>query len=255
MTLSTDPFERLHPGEKRPGVLLCHGFTGTPAEVREFGEWLFTQGFNVCAVRLPGHGTSPEDLSKTVWHDWYEHLQAQFKHLRELCDRVFLLGVSLGGLLSLRLAAEQGLEVAGVVTMGTPLVLADKRAIRPLLHLGRLFISSSHTDVEAGQEGYYYDERPLVSILQLLDARDAAKAKLQDVRCPVLVMHSRHDKTASFRGVKILIHRLKSPCYVYSTDHPEHVFLPPYNNVEYLPVWQIIHRFFQHPAQNPLEPL
>ena len=252
MVQANDPLFLIHDGQRRVGVVLCHGFTGSTAEINDCGEWLHEQGFHVATVLLPGHGTSPADLAQTRWEDWYARLEETYRRLLEKSERVFLIGISLGGLLSLRVAALHP-EVAGVITMGTPLKLVDPLARRWIIQIGRLFIQTSHTQVDPGQEGYYYDERPLVSILELMEVRDEVRKRLKQVHCPVLIMHSRRDQTASFKAVKILMKNLSSEHkFVYATDIPQHVFLPPYNNPLYMKEWQLVKVFLQHPTTNPV---
>lgn len=254
MGIENDPYILIHENRVCSGIVLCHGFTGSTAEIHACGHWLFEQGFHAAAVLLPGHGSTTADLAQTHWPDWYNQVQQSYLNMCQRTDKVFLLGVSLGGLLCLRVASVHP-NVAGVITMGTPLKLMDPLARRWIIQLGRLFIQNSATEVKPGQKGYYYDERPLTSILELMDVRDEVRKRLPQVRCPVFIMHSRRDPTASFKAVKIMTRHLGSQqVYVYSTDLPEHVFLPPYNNPGYMKVWEPIRSFIRNPAVNPVTP-
>ena len=102
-------------GDGPNGVLLVHGFTGTPQSMRPWAEHLEAAGFTVSLPRLPGHGTHWKELNQTAWSDWYAHVDAAFLALRDRCDRVFVAGLSMGGALSLRLAEQHGEDVAGLV--------------------------------------------------------------------------------------------------------------------------------------------
>ena len=106
------------------GALLCHGFTGTTQSMRPWAEHLAAAGLTVTAPRLPGHGTRWQDMNKTRWEDWYGELERAFDDLRARCDSVFVMGLSMGGTLTLRLArpaeaetkaqkALNGLDLAG----------------------------------------------------------------------------------------------------------------------------------------------
>ena len=99
---------RTRPADGPNGVLLVHGFTGTPQSMRPWAEHLEAAGFAVSLPRLPGHGTHWKELNQTAWTDWYAHADAAFAALRARCDRVFLAGLSMGGALSLRLAEQHG---------------------------------------------------------------------------------------------------------------------------------------------------
>ena len=86
------------------GVLVVHGFTGSPQSMRPWAEHLAAAGHTVSLPRLPGHGTRWEDLQLTRWPDWYGEVDNAFRALRSRCDQVFVMGLSMGGTLSLRLA-------------------------------------------------------------------------------------------------------------------------------------------------------
>src|SRR5574341_398601 len=106
-----------YPG-KQVGCVLVHGFTGTPNAVRGRGQALHRRGYTVYGVRLAGHGTQPEHMIPIRWQEWYLDVLSGVQMLRERCDRVFALGLSMGGALSLILASQE--PVDGVAVMSTP---------------------------------------------------------------------------------------------------------------------------------------
>src|SRR5579859_1859428 len=100
-----EPFEAAPGGAYgRVGVLLCHGFTGSPQSLRPWARHLAEAGFRVSLPLLPGHGTRWKDLQSTTWQDWYAEVDKALRVLREDCDSVFVAGLSMGGGLALRLA-------------------------------------------------------------------------------------------------------------------------------------------------------
>ena len=109
-------------GEGDVGVVLVHGFTGTPYEMRFLGEQLADAGFRVHGLRLPGHGTRVRDLDATTWRDWADAVEDAFDALALSCRRVAVVGQSLGGLLALHLAGRRP-DVAAVGSLATPLWL------------------------------------------------------------------------------------------------------------------------------------
>ena len=115
---------------QRVGVLLLHGFTGSPASMVPWGRHLAEQGLGVSVPRLPGHGTSWREMNRTGWADWYGEAERSFEKLRAECDQVVVGGLSMGGALSLALAENRGSEVAGVVLVNPGLTNAS-----PLRHL------------------------------------------------------------------------------------------------------------------------
>ncbi|GKQ38029.1 carboxylesterase [Streptomyces sp. A012304] len=99
------------------GVLLCHGFTGSPQSLRPWARYLAEHGLTVSLPLLPGHGTRWEDLAVTGWPDWYAEVDRELRALRQRCARVFVAGLSMGGALALRLAAKHARDVEGVVVV------------------------------------------------------------------------------------------------------------------------------------------
>jgi carboxylesterase len=195
------------------GCLLTHGFTGSPFEMRELGEFLAGKGLTVLCRPLPGHGTSPEDMLKTTWNDWY---QASIENLAELsrsCRQVFLCGMSMGGTLSLHMAAHYAKQykVAGVAAYGAPVYL--KNILLPLLPLAKKVITykppgtSDVADPVARDNQESYNHTPLACVSSLLELLAHVQGDLQDVTVPVLLIQSKKDNTVHPPNVH-LIHRL-----------------------------------------------
>ena len=116
------------------GVLLVHGYTSTPQSMRGWAEHLAGAGFTVRLPRLPGHGTRWQDLNTMRWQDWYAEVDRAFAELRSRCDQVFVAGMSMGGLLSTKVALEQGPRVAGLILVNPIYLHDDKRlALLPVL--------------------------------------------------------------------------------------------------------------------------
>lgn len=108
-----------HVGERGSGALVLHGFTGAPASVRNVAEAVAGAGHHVELPRLPGHGTSIDDMLATAWADWIGEARAAYERLAHRADRIVLVGQSMGATLTLALALEQA--VRGVVCIN-PLV-------------------------------------------------------------------------------------------------------------------------------------
>jgi carboxylesterase len=120
---TTEPF--FFPGRNNaPGILLTHGFTGTPKEMRWMGEYLNQKhGFTCLGVRLTGHATRPEDMIRSRYTDWLASVEDGFHLLAGAAPRVYLAGLSMGGVLSL--LAASSLPVHGVIAMATPYNLPE----------------------------------------------------------------------------------------------------------------------------------
>ncbi len=180
----------------RTGCLLVHGFTASPQEMRGLGEHLAQQGHTVLGVRLFAHGTGVRDMLRARWTDWYASVEDGYWMLRGSTDRVVVVGLSLGGVLSLLLAARQ--PVAGVVALSTP--HTEKRdarfvAARLLRWFTRYYPKGppDWRDPEAGRSRVAYDVYPLAALAEVSRAMAAMRAALPRVGCPALLLHSLED--------------------------------------------------------------
>ena len=201
-TISTaEPF--FFPGEgknARTGCLVTHGFTGAPKEMRWLGEYLNRQGYSVCGMRLAGHATCPEDMIRASWKDWLLTVEDGYNLLRSCTDQVFLLGLSMGGILSLTAAAS--FPVKGVVAMSTPYDLPSIHMplwtarllswFKPYMPKGKV-PGSGWFDQAAYAQHVAYPMNPVRSAVELkLLVKEMHKA-LPHVTVPVLLIHSRDD--------------------------------------------------------------
>lgn len=124
-------------GGRAIGVLLVHGFTGSPASMKPWGRHLADQGYAVEVPRLPGHGTRWQDLNRVTWSDWYAEAERGFDALHASCEAVVVCGLSMGGALSLRLAEERGDQVSGIVLVN-PFLSSTRKELVALPVLKRL---------------------------------------------------------------------------------------------------------------------
>ncbi|NWF63167.1 MAG: alpha/beta fold hydrolase [Chloroflexi bacterium] len=198
---TTEPF--FLPGG-RTGVLLIHGFTGAPKEMRWMGEYLNQQGYTCLGVRLAGHATNPEDMIRARWIDWTASVEDGYNLLRGATDKIFLAGLSMGGVLSLLMSTQ--LNVAGVVTMSTPYFLPNDPRDYPLWYI-RLYSrfvkylpkskeapGASWFDKEAFKDHISYPQNPIRSIAEMKELLGVMREALPLVAKPVLLIHSKNDK-------------------------------------------------------------
>jgi carboxylesterase len=177
------------------GVLLCHGFTGSPQSMRPWGEYLAERGLTVSLPLLPGHGTRWQDMQMTGWQDWYAEVDRALRELTDRCSQVFVCGLSMGGALALRLAARHGAEISGLVLVN-PSVKADSPALKAVSVLRHAVPSvkgiASDIAMEGGAE-VGYDRTPLHAVHSLTRLWRVARAGLPQVTQPLLLLHSRVD--------------------------------------------------------------
>jgi carboxylesterase len=196
---TAEPF--FFPGDRsKPGILLIHGFTGTPKEMRTMGEYLAGQGFNVLGVRLAGHATRPQDMIRTSYQDWMASVEDGYQYLNALSSGVYLAGLSMGGVLSLLMSTK--LDVRGVVAMSTPDSLPKDYPLwlirlvalfRPLLSKSNSPPGTGWFDQEVWKDHVSYPRNPTRSVGELKQLLGEMRAALPKVDVPVFLIHSRDD--------------------------------------------------------------
>lgn len=184
----------------KPACLLIHGFTGTPKEMRWMGEFLNQQGYTCLGIRLAGHATHPEDMIRSNWTDWTASVEDGYHLLRGISSDIFLVGLSMGGILSLLMSTK--LDVRGVVAMSTPYKLPDDPRLRHIDWISKIVAympksdevpGSSWFDKDAWKDHISYPENPVRSIGQLNLLLGEMRAALPQLHVPVLLIHSEDD--------------------------------------------------------------
>jgi carboxylesterase len=178
----------------RTGVVVSHGFTGSPHSVRDWALSLAEAGYAVRMPLLPGHGTSWQELSRTRWQDWHAAFDAAYLDLAAECEQVVVAGLSMGGALALRIAATR--PVAGVVVVNPGLVIDDRRA--PL----------------AGALKYVLKSTPAI-------ANDILRPDTDEGAYPRTPVAAAHELNKMFKDTVRLLPRITAPVRVYrsAVDH------------------------------------
>ncbi|MDK2981329.1 MAG: carboxylesterase [Chloroflexota bacterium] len=193
---SAEPFYL--PGGKT-GVVLIHGFTGAPKEMRQLGNALHSHGLSVLGVRLAGHATRPQDMRRTRWWDWLASVEDGINLLSGSCERIFYAGLSLGGDLALIAAAR--IPPAGVIAMSAP-YLIDSRA-RYLKTISWLvpWYKKKGKPAESDDPAHRHVEYPAYptrSLVELYETTQVMQRSLPRITCPVLMINSKADPTVPF---------------------------------------------------------
>ncbi|WP_372348780.1 alpha/beta hydrolase [Streptomyces sp. KL116D] len=177
------------------GVLLCHGFTGSPQSLRPWAEYLAERGLTVSLPLLPGHGTRWEDMAVTAWQDWYAEVDRALSELTERCSQVFVFGLSMGGALALRLAARHGDRITGLVLVnpGNKVHGLSAYALPVARHLVRTVKGIASDIAKEGAVEVGYDRVPLHSAHQLRTFFRLVDRELPQVTQPLMVLHSVQD--------------------------------------------------------------
>jgi esterase/lipase len=193
--------------EGRTGVLLVHGFTGTPMSMRPWGEHLAAEGFAVRCPLLPGHGTRWQDCNASTHDQWTATVEAAFDELAADCDRVFVAGLSMGGTLALRLAEKRGDDVAGLLLVN-PSLLTERLDAKLLPLLARITPSWAPIGSDIKKPGVTeqaYPKLPTRAVLQLRQLWAATRADLGRISVPVLMFRSRVDHVVEAASGKALL--------------------------------------------------
>jgi len=209
------------PGEG-VSALLVHGLTGTPYEMRYIGERLAARGVRVRGVKLAGHASAPENLGLSTYDNWYESVVLGLEELRQFGEPVVVVGLSMGAVLSARVAADQREAVAGLVMLAPAFFLPTARTIQinVVRMLGsiasNLYLYNSGTSdiYDAAARGVHPSCRlmPLTAPMKLLDLCAIVKPMLPHITQPALVMHSKRDHTCPIRkNLDYVMKHLGSP--------------------------------------------
>ena len=185
-----EPF--LLKGTNGIGVLLIHGFSASPHEVRELAEYLNARGYTVYAPLLTGHGTNPEALKYVTWQDWEWDANNAYDYIKAYTDRVVVGGVSLGGALAIHIATKQ--EVEAVISIGSPIYLQNKMA--NYAYILQYFIEyNENKRLTEEQKQYYYYNRSGFAIAQFMDYVNTYSKELDKVTEPILILQAKNDVT------------------------------------------------------------
>lgn len=193
-------------------MLLSHGFTGSPASIRPWGESLAARGYAVEVPRLPGHGTSWQDMNKTTWADWYAEIQRCFDKLDAENDAVVVCGLSMGGALVLRLAADRPNRIAGVVVVN-PAVGTERKDVLllPVLkHVIGSFPGIANDIKKPGIEEHGYTRTPLRAAASMFAGYKALRADLPQITAPILYLRSSVDHVVDGLSERVILSRISS---------------------------------------------
>ncbi len=194
------------------GVLLCHGFTGSPASLRPWAEQLAAAGFAVELPLLPGHGTRWQDMQVTAWPDWYATVERSLDELTQRCETVFVAGLSMGGTLALRLAEQHPTEVAGLILVN-PSVHTQNRFISlvsVLRHVVAAIPGVSNDIKRPDQDEVAYDRVPLQALHSLRDLWRVTSQDLPSITQPLLVYASSEDHVVEASNTQEVTDRISS---------------------------------------------
>ncbi|MGP4003322.1 alpha/beta hydrolase [Streptomyces sp. 8N706] len=194
------------------GVLLCHGFTGCPQSLRPWADFLAERGLTVSLPLLPGHGTRWQDMQLTGWQDWYAEVDRELRILIDRCSSVFVFGLSMGGALSLRLAAQHGDAISGIVLVNPANRMhgLSAYALPVARHLVRTTKGLVSDIAKEGMTEVGYDRVPLHAAHSLRRFFRLLDSELPQVTQPMLLLHSPQDHVVAPADSARILSRVSS---------------------------------------------
>ena len=200
------------------GLVFSHGYMAAPKEIQTLAEYLFSKGINVYVPRLRGHGTDPEALKHVSAQDWDTDYERAFTAMRQVCNKVFIGGFSMGGLLALDHAAQH--KVDGVIALNSALKLHDLRVsyVVPTLYFFNEmvaylnaegineWIDNSHTE----SPSVNYLKHPLASVAQMEKLMSQVRSILEKITAPILIIQGDNDPIVKSESAKFIYDRIKS---------------------------------------------
>ena len=195
------------------GVLVLHGFTGSPASVLPWAKGFHEAGYTVKVPRIAGHGTQWQDLNQTTWQDWYASVEEALAELKSRCERVFVAGFSVGGALALRLAQEHGNQIEGLLLLN-PSIFDDRKFFSLLPVLKHILPSVKGGPSDVAKENpprHGYDRLPLKALDSLRQLWKIVETDLYLVDLPILIGYSINDHVVDPNCSHVVIDNVSSP--------------------------------------------
>jgi carboxylesterase len=217
------------------GALVLHGFTGNPQSMRGLAEAFAAAGFTVEMPRLPGHGTTVEDMLTTNWSDWSAAAEAAYADLAGRCEKVVVAGLSMGGTLTCWLATKHP-EIAGIVAINAavePSADSFMEAVRGMRETGAEVMDGIGSDIaDPDVKELAYASTPLEPLLSLFGAVSELATHLGDIRCPTLIFTSWQDHVVPPSSSDLLAERVSGPVERVYLERSYHVATLDYDRGE-----------------------
>lgn len=188
------------------GILVLHGFTGSPHGLRDWAESFAQAGHTVRMPLLAGHGTTWQDLNSTTWDDWLASCEQAYSELTDRCSHIMVCGLSMGGALALAMAQRHP-EILALALVNPAIASADPRlAALPVLKYVVPSLAAVGNDIKAeGVQEFAYSRTPLKALHSFVSQWPQLRAKLPDVSCPVLLFRSPEDHVVPPISAKVIL--------------------------------------------------
>jgi len=203
-------------GTNGKAILLIHGWTSTPYEVRRLGKYLNENGYTVSGPLLKGHGTVPADLENILWTEWLEDIGKEYENLKKEHPKVFLGGTSIGSNLAVQLAAKHP-EVAGLVLMATPykmkfekIGVAGARFLSKFKKYNKKFYPPTFGVSTTITRLISYQTYPIESALETFNLIKATREIFSLVTQPCFLLQSASDHIVDKKSLEMIYQKISS---------------------------------------------
>ena len=220
-----------HDNNSKGAVLLFHGLTGSPFELKKYGQFLYNNGYDVFAECLPGHGEKFEEIYTVKYEDWLNFAYIRFEKLKSEYENVFVSGLCLGAVLALAVGIKFKNEVSGIIALSTTLYLDGWRlpwykCFMPIALSTVLRFYYNYPECEPhgvkniktrnavkkllakGDVGM--NDFPMTGFRELLELSAYVRKNLKEVISPILLIHSKEDDLTSTRSSEIVNKKISS---------------------------------------------
>ena len=196
----------------KTGVLVVHGFTGCTQSMLPLGEGLAAAGFTVTGPRLPGHGTSTQDMSTRKWQEWTGEAEKSLQELLDRCDKVFVTGLSMGGTITCFLGERYSDKVAGLMPINA--AVSKLNPLLPLTPIAKYVLKTipgvgSDIKDSAAKESCY-EKVPVPAAAELYKLMKTTKAEIAKITAPILIFSSREDHVVSTANGPFILEHVSS---------------------------------------------
>ena len=211
-----DPNNYLYNSNSRLGVYIIHGFSSTTYEVKKMADYMASHGYRVRADNLPGHGTTLADCNVTKYTEWLSFVEQGVAEMYSACDKVIVIGVSMGGVLSLHLGSIFPLD--GIISASALFKFKNEfnvRVVNRLFHRFKKTMPKKSTfnpdQVKSKNILFYgYNQYPLSALNEMRKLVDTTKSNIYKIKSPLLLIHSKVDQTAPIENFYIIKKLLKT---------------------------------------------
>ena len=206
------------------GFLLVHGLTSSTQEMEELSSYLYSRNYTVLVTLLKGHNTYVKKLRETTWHDWYDSVERDFDFLSKRCNKIYVVGLSMGATLSMHLVANKKISKIKRLILLSPAIfyVSVLARLTPYLRYIKKYGTKNYSNYYPGRKESFFDiadekelnkriaykKVPLKSVASALDLIRIVKKEMKDIRVPTLIIHSVNDHTIKPESSKYIYDRL-----------------------------------------------